>query len=495
MPRRPNVVLVITDQQRADTMPGESPVEAHTPHLAWLTERSAVFRNGFCATPICTPARGSILTGLSPQATGVVANYDLDPLTLSVPDDVQLVADYLRPSGYRCAYTGKWHLPTEDDRRGFRDFVTRLTQWDVASPESDDAVRFGRRVGKELGASYATYLQRGLGKDPTGGGATKLPLAFHPSTLQAQQAASFIRRAGQEEASFLLVYSCIEPHPLGMVFNISPCPFDRMYDPARMPLPATRRDPKAPLIARRRNYRGLKPTDDYTDDELRAMVAGYYGAVSYVDHLTGILLEALIETDQFDDTLFIFTSDHGEMLGDHRMLKKGPVMFEELIRVPFLIKPPTPSSTGRDVPHLASHLDLVPTILDYCGAPARDDLHGRDLRGLIEGDDTPVRQGAVVEYHSAHWGHPPTPLRCWRTSDWKYVETQGGDDELYDLRADPAETRNLANDPAAGKTLQRMRGELREELDRCGDPWPEIAVPEHAMPAKVGPWEDLAQGL
>ena len=492
--RRPNVLLFISDQQRADTMPGVTQVHAHTPHMAWLTETGVAFRNAFCTSPICTPARGSILSGLFPHTTGVVANYDVDPLTMTMRDDIPLIADHLRPEGYACAYVGKWHLPTGDDRRGFRDFVTRLNKMDVDSVESDDAIRFAKKIGVNIGRTYGKYLSDDKGDLPTGGGATKLPLAFHPSTLQAQQAAHFIRTQKDSDQPFLLTYSCIEPHPLGRQFNISPCPFDRMYDPAAMPLAETRRDPRAPHIVRNRNFGGLLPTDRYSDDELRAMIAGYYGAVSYTDHLLGIILEALIDSDQLEDTLVIFTSDHGEMLGHHRMLKKGPVMFEDMINVPLVIRSPGETRDGMVIEDLVSHVDLLPTILSQCGIDGAEGLPGCDLTSVLDGGEAPARDGVAVEYHSSHWGQPPFPLRCWRTMDWKYVETVGGDNELYHLAEDPGETRNLIDDPSAASQRDRLRLELHAWLEASNDPWPEIAQPDIELPARVGEWAKLADG-
>ena len=492
-PKLPNVVLFVSDQQRADTMPGEAPIAAHTPHAAWLMERGTTFRNAFCTSPLCAPGRSSILTGLYPHATGVVANYDERPPKLSMKEGVKVLADRLRPEGYACAYTGKWHLPTGDDRGGFLDCVARVGKWDVDSPESDDAIRFGERVGVDMGTTYTDHLNTSPAPQPTDGRTTKMPLAFHPATLMAQKAAAFIRRMETADKPFALVHSCIEPHPLGRVSRISPCPFDRMYDPADMPLPATLRQADAPLIARRRNMPGLLPTDEYGDEWIQDYIAGYYGAVSYVDHLLGILLLALIDTGQFDNTLVIFTSDHGEMLGDHRMLKKGPIMFEEMIRVPMIVKCPGPSR-ARETRRLISHVDLVPTILDYCQIPTNEELHGSSIRGLIEGDATPVRDGVPVQYHSRHWGEPPVPLRCWRTEDWKYVETIDGDDELYGLRSDPAETRNLMADPGATSTVESMRAELYAGLKAIDDPWPEMAMPPVIHDWQPGPWDRLAQG-
>ena len=489
----PNVLLFISDQQRADTMPGETRVYAHTPHLTWLTERSTAFRRAFCTSPLCAPARSSILSGLYPHTTGVYANYKLNPKTLEMTDGIELIADRLSPSDYACGYVGKWHLPTGDDRRGFRDFVRRMNVFDTDSVASDDAQRFVRRLGLEIENFYPRYLSDSPSN--TGGRSTKLPLAFHHATLMAQAATHFIRSRESKRKPFLLTYSCVEPHPMGMNYFTAPCPFDRMYDPDDMYLPVTLRDAGAPAILRQRNYSGLKPTDGFSDDEIRKMIAGYYGSVSYVDHLLGILLEALITTDQLDDTLVIFTSDHGEMLGDHRALKKGPLMFEEMIRIPLLIKPPAGPEDSRVINELVSHVDLVPTILDYCGVNESGSLHGQSLKPMIEGGVSAVRTGIAAEYHSVHWGEPAYPLRCWRTEEWKHVETIDGDDELYHISEDPLEIRNLAGRPAYADVQASMKAALHDWFSETGDPWPAIPLAENRIKVRPGEWDRLAKEL
>lgn len=489
MAHQPNILLVITDQQRADTMPGEAPEVLHTPHLHWLAERGTMFRNAYCTSPICTPARGSILTGQYPHTTGVVANYLPGSTDMPLPEDVPVLADYLKTAGYACGYSGKWHLPTGNDRRGFTDLTERYTHWDVDDETSDEAIAFGRRLGVEMGPSYTTYLNPQAPEGPQTGGATKLPLAFHPATMMATRAASFIRRMANDPRPFCLVYSCIEPHALGTIYNISPCPFDRMYDPQDMPLPDSRRDPLAPQVVRQRNYKGLLPTDPYTDDDLQCLTAGYFGAVSYTDHLLGILLEALLSTDQFDDTLVIFTSDHGEMMGHHRMLKKGPVMFDDLVRIPLLIKEPG-QQQAQEQEGLVSHVDLVPTALSFAGVSVPDELPGQNLRDAIGGASQ--HQGIPMEYHSVKWGYTDWPLRAWRTMDWKYVEGLHGDCELYDLRNDPGERRNLAADPAYAKVLHEQRQNLRAWADATNDPWPDVPWSSSLHPQEAGPWEELA---
>lgn len=505
---RPNIVLFISDQQRADTLPGSSLLKVRAPHIAWLSQRGAQFDRAFCTVPLCTPARASILSGLYPHQSGIVSNYLVSQRQQEFPRDVKLIADYLRPAGYRCAYTGKWHLPTGSDRRGFKDFITRLGVHDVDGEEDDDAIRFAGRVGLEVSGDYASYLtshKRRIGNpdDPVCGRTTKLPLAFHHSTLQAQQAAHFIRSMQDKDEPFLLVHSCIEPHPMSTNYNIVPCPFDKMYDPREMYLPATCREARAPFVLRKRNFgNNLTPTDYYTDDQIRAIIAGYYAAVSYVDYLLGIILEALLSTDQFDETLVIFVSDHGEMLGDHRMLRKGPVMFEEMIRIPLVIKPPQPAGNDSErtakaftTRQLVSQVDLVPTILDYCGQDLPTDLPGCNLSPLLAGKDQPAREGLAVEYYGRFPEGVQNPLRAWRTQSWKYVETIGGDDELYNLEKDPGEEHNLVDSPEASPARDKMKKDLYSWVRASGDPWPNVDIPADLPLGKPGPWAELAKKM
>ena len=492
---RPNVVLFISDQQRADTMPGVRRARGvRTPHLEWLADRGTLFRDAFCVTPMCSPARASLLSGYYPHSTGMVSNHQERPISdeLHLSPDVRVLGDHLGAAGYACAYTGKWHLGTGADRRGFRDFTTHSGDYDVNGPEQNEILQFTRQVDTEIGG-------KALGYDPdpadydrkTQVGASLLPLAWHPSTQDAYRAADYIRgRAGQRDP-FCLVYSCHEPHPP----FVSPRPFDRMYDRLReeMPLPETRRSEDGPRLLRHRADWQLRPAAGFSDDDLRAMWAAYYGAVSYVDHLVGILLAALVGSDQMENTLFMYTSDHGEMLGAHGLTHKGALLYDDLANIPFLVTPPGGLRRPNETRRVVSHVDVVPTVLNWCGVGAPADVQGVDLRALItaENDTAPHQDGGVaLEYHSSNWGERPAPLRGWRTEEWKYVETIGGDDELYDLSTDPLEQHNLAGDPASTAALERMKAQLHVWMSRTQDDWPDVPIPGREVPKQPGgPWE------
>ena len=269
-------------------------------------ESSTYFDRAYCTTPMCSPARSSILTGLYPHATGMVANYQERPISneIQMYPGVEVLADYLKPLDYVCAYTGKWHLGTGSDRRSFTDFVTRagIHDYDVGRPEQNDMLQFAGKIGVEIGGKLkGSDVDRSDYDERTKVGSSLLPMAFHRSMRDAALAANFIRGQNKERP-FALVYSCYEPHPP----FACPRPFDRMYDPRKMELPKTGRSDTGASVLRDRSDWQLQSAAEFSDDDLRRMWAGYCGAVSYVDHLVGTILEALIDTSQLDDTLFDF---------------------------------------------------------------------------------------------------------------------------------------------------------------------------------------------
>ncbi|MHC4874618.1 MAG: sulfatase-like hydrolase/transferase, partial [Planctomycetota bacterium] len=427
----------------------------------------------------------------------VCANYDHDEetgeFTLAMPEDSKLISDYLSDSNYNCAYVGKWHLPTGKERPGFNGFVKRFGLHDIDHPDEDDGSNFAKAMGLDLPdySSYAHFLNKEDPDHPTSGGATKLPLACHPTTVMCHEAEDYIRDMKDKDQPFFLTFSFIEPHPLGREYNISPCPYDRMYRPEDMHLPESRRQDNIVELMKGRNLPGLFPTDDLSDEDLQKMIAGYYGAVSYTDHLLGTLIQALVATDQFEDTLIIFTSDHGEMLGDHRMLKKGPVMFDEMIKVPLIIKPPASKDQNHISKEFVSGIDILPTILDYAGIEPDDSLPGMSLKKAAEGSKYTTRSGMAVEYHSSHIYTRMYPMRTWRTEEWKYTEAIGSDDELYDLKNDPNETNNLAGNPDFAEKESSLKAEFYEYLKTTSDPWPDIEMVEEKVDIGQGKWDKM----
>jgi len=272
---------------------------------------------------------------------------------------------------------------------------------------------------------------------------------------------------------FCFVYSCHEPHPAFVV----PEPFFSLHKPEDIVLPDNFKDPSGDSWARRGGWQ-LKLTSEFSEEDLRRMWAAYLGAVSFVDHLTGRIMAALRQCDVWNDTIVIFTSDHGEMLGSHDLLFKGSSLCEELLKVPFIIKAPQIKESGRFCDSLISQVDIVPTLLDLCGIETQSAFEGQSFAHNLSGGDGRDRLGVPAEFHSSNWTDPIVPLRMWRTQDWKYIEAAAGDNELYDLQADPGECNNLYNNPEYGEQVKIMREALHKWLAESGDKFPDVIMPE-----------------
>ena len=288
------------------------------------------------------------------------------------------------------------------------------------------------------------------------------------------RATSWVRAQATAPDPFLLVYSCKEPHP---PFG-APDPFHEMYAPEEVPPPATRHDPAGPRLQELRRDPYLQAQIlGLSDDQHRRVQAAYRGSVSYVDHLVGRLVTTLIDTDQWQNTLFIYTSDHGEMLGHHGIFGQFAVLYEDVTRIPLIVRPPGGLARGATTGRLVSHVDLVPTIVTWCGGDRDEMWQGEDAGEIVRGHDAEFHDGVVSEYHSAGWTDPLYPMRAWVTDRWKYVETLDDTGELYDLNADREELHNLIKDPAHDGDLRRVRAEFDAWKRRSDDAWPEVVQP------------------
>lgn len=474
--RPPNVVLFISDQQRWDTIAAGGVPDIQTPHLDWLAGDGVLFRRAYCAFPICGPSRMAMLSGLYPHTNGMVANQQMRPGCdlMRYPEGVRNLGNYLGDLGYRMGYAGKWHLGSGAGRPGFDDLWTGGADYDVDHEGQNQILRLSRQIGVDIKGK-----QTGIDPDPatfdpaTRVGKSLLPLAHFPSFVDMDYATTWVRGLASDDRPFGLVYSCHEPHP---PFT-SPEPFQSQYQPADMGVPATRGDPHGPAMVRRRSAEQLRIVDELDDDQMRAIRAGYWGATSYVDHLVGRLITALLESGKWDNTLFIFTSDHGEMLGHHDLLMKGAVMYEDLTRIPLIVRPPGGLGAMQTTDRVVSQVDLVPSILRMCGAEPADVLQGRDIGDLMRGEDREINAGVVCEFHSVNWTDPLVPLRMWVTEQWKYVASLDGTDELYDLVNDPAELTNLIDDPGHEDDLAAAKRGLERWLLETGDTWPDVVQP------------------
>jgi arylsulfatase A-like enzyme len=444
--RPPNLLFLITDQQRADTVQPGSP--CLTPNLEALARGGVRFDRCYAPNPICSPTRASLFTGLLPHSHGVTdVTHAVPAPAAELRPDLPLWSQALAKAGYRGGYFGKWHVERSDrlERFGFDEYEVDLRLVGVKEHRG----RLSPRVALSH-PGYRELLLAGVSDEP--------PEATREHYLFGR-GIDFIRdAAATPEQPWALVVSTEAPHDP----YIAPREQYRRYDPASLPKPASFGDPMAdkPSI-----YRRIRDTwRDLSWEEYAQATACYYALCSLIDDEVGRILAALRDTGQEQDTLVVFTSDHGDYLGAHGLMLKGVPAFEEAYRAPLIMNGPgLPEGLTVDSP--VSLLDLPRTLLSLLtGDPFP--CQGRDLAGYLQGREPAPEPEAFAEFHGQRLGY--TQRILWRDRV-KYVYNGFDFDELYDLAADPFELRNLAADRDHAPVLREMASRLWEIVRETGD--------------------------
>jgi len=408
----PNILIVLCDQLGARWLPLHGHPIVTAPHLDRFAIESTVFQRAITTSPVCTPYRGCLLSGRYPSQTGLLENGG------AYPASVKSIADYLNERGYASHYVGKWHLsgpPQQnrwappDKRAGFRNFIG----W-----ESHHVDHFGGLIWED---------------DPE----DPVEMKGHETDALTDIALAQLSKAASAPVPFLLMLSYQAPHP--------PC-----SPPERYRAPYERRDllrePNAEASAW---FKMDSWNADYDIETFRQL---YFGEISHLDAAFGRLLTALDETGLRENTLVIFTSDHGEMAGARGLFGKG-LMYEEALHVPLIIRAPGQSS-GLRTDFTATTVDLLPTILDYAGCAPQENAAGISLRPYIEGKTSAKGRVAISEYRNF----------CATTRNWKLF-TRGRSLEpaaLYNIADDPYEMINLIDDPACADLQFYLSRELEK---------------------------------
>jgi len=472
----PNILRICTDQQRFDTLGCYGNEFVRTPNLDRLAQGGVLFEHAFSQSPICTPSRACFLTGRYPRTTRARQNGQ------DIPPDEVLVTKLLSDAGYVCGLSGKLHLSTCNpqacpgtERRiedGYDNFY-----WSHHPRPDWPTSGYGQWLN-EKGVDYQTEPHEGCKYTQAG-----MPAEHHQTTWCAQKAIHFIEANAAFDRPWLFSYNCFDPHN----------PFDPPAEYLErylsfideIPLPnyvegELDGKPSFQQPEGRRNYSqgsNLDP-DEMTDGDHRLIRAAYFAMVDLIDAQVGRILEALERTDQLSNTLIIFTSDHGEMLGDHNLYLKGPYFYEPAVRVPLIISLPGAVGPGRRSRALVELGDLAPTVLDAAGLPRHPGMQTRSLWPLLKGEselDT-HRQDVYCEYYSGmppRGGIPGAYATMLRTARHKMVAIHGHElGELYDLENDQTETRNLWDDPASQGLKLEMLKRLADRMAWTVDPLP-----------------------
>lgn len=458
--QRPNILLLFTDQQRYDALGAMGNPHIRTPNLDELASRGALFSKTYCNSPVCMPSRQSMMTGRYPAETGCTANG------IEMRDDMPTLAHMLAEHGYHTANFGKLH---------FTNHATR----DHSAPHP----HFGfdeLELSDEPGCYDDAYIQWVTDHDPDAVEACRCapppavsqtsdrpPRALHHpyvfegpehlthSAFVADRTIEFIKRRKTNAEPFFAVAGFYAPHcPLN-----PPKWFVRMYDPDTLP---------APVMNEGENILGL------TTEQWRRVKQFYYALISHVDDQVGKILKALDDAGLRERTVVIFTSDHGEHLGDHGLVAKGPPGYEPVLRVPLIVDDPgTPGGIVRN--ELIELVDVAPTILDCAEVPVPDGLSGRSLRPLLTQSPHMQWRESIYSEHREPGGKS---WKMMRTHRYKYAVCSDGQELLFDLDEDPHELNNRAGNDEDEALAGRMRRML---IDR----WINTeAPPRH----KTGPY-------
>jgi len=459
---RPNVLFILTDDQRWDLMGCAGHPIVRTPNMDRIAAEGARFTNAFVTTSLCSPSRASFLTGLYAHCHGVRRNDQMD-LSADTPTFPRL----LQAAGYDTAFIGKWHMaPTADPRPGFDYWLSFVGQGEYKDPDLN-----------ENGTSFKA--------------------SGYMTDLLTDYAVRWLRRPRTRPFCMILSHKAIHG------------PFQPaqrhagLYADARMPKPPNFDDTfegkpewlRASMIRGGRRAEWLANRDKPVPPAIPPVPwqernegrLNYMRTLAAVDEGIGRVLGALEEAGVLDDTVVIFAGDNGFFLGEHRRGDKR-LIYEESIRIPLLMRYPRLAKPGALVEGMALNLDVAPTVLDLAGAEAPSAVQGRSLRPLLEGSAGSWRTSFLYEYFQEGWlPGIPTMLGV-RTDRWKYVRYPEIEDldELYDLSADPHELRNLAADPDSRQHLEAMRAELERLLEETG--YGEEHRPKVVRPAEMVLW-------
>ncbi len=449
MPDRPNVLWYVTDQQRFDTIGALGNDLVRTPTIDELVHSGTAFTHAYCQSPICTPSRASFMTGMYPSRVHNCRNGNAD-----WPNHPPLISKSIADAGYDCGLVGKFHLQSSGRR---------------TEPRLDDGYRFWKfshapRDDWPTGHDYADWVRaRGGDLDALRAHPDRVPTEFHQVTWATDRSIEFVDADRPADQPWFLTVNVYDPHPP----FVPPKAYADRFDPADMPGPHFRESDLATQQSLAAvDFQTLAKHPDEFDG--RRVQALYYAMIEQLDDQLARLLRHLDETGQRENTVVVFTSDHGESLGDHGLLYKGCRFYEGLVRVPLIFSGPG-VQPGKRSDALVELTDLSSTLLETCGVEPHAGVQGSSLLPILGGDASPDEHRDFVrsEYFDALDAHfcetagdgegDHTFATMYRDRRWKVVVYHGhGLGELYDLEADPHEFVNLWDDPAHADTRARL---------------------------------------
>lgn len=419
--KRPNILFILPDQLRAQALGCMGNPDVKTPNIDRLAAEGLLFKQTFANTPVCCPARANLLTGKYAHKNGMVAN------DLRLREAESTLAEMLKQAGYRTGFIGKWHLDGGKREPGF-------------VPPGE------RRQGFDFWAAHECshrHFDNHYFRDE----ATPIKLGKYEAEGWTDIAVEFLRAQASQAQPFFLMLQMGPPHDPYK----APPQYEALYDARKLTM--------------RPNW------VEGTRMGSRQDIASYYAQITAVDEQVGRLVQTLKDLKLDEDTIIVFTSDHGDMLGSQGMrLKRKP--WEESIRVPGIVRYPRRVPAGQQTDAMLTHVDFAPTLLSLCGLKPTPRMQGNDLSRLMLGQTRTAPDSAYLQIFGPFDGDETTGgWRGVRTQRYLYARHRDKPWVLYDLANDPFEQKNLADDPASARLRAEMEQKLNAWMQRTGDSW------------------------
>lgn len=454
----PNILLILTDQQRFDSLSCTGCNVIDTPNLDRLAQEGMLFENCICSSPVCTPSRASLWTGKDLLAHGVYRLYDdLDEHEILFPE-------LLRRRKYRTGLFGKLHVSSlhkEAWKRHPNDGFDVYEWCNEACLYMDSPLHGYRKWLEKRDPAFCRLLMREQRK------LKHIPAELHFTRWAAEKTVEFISE--NIDRLWFACMSVFDPHN---PYDCGPRDYFDAIDENRIPDPIPAAESGRPVAHLREAREGyLGDINNFSNEDIRKMRRGYYSSLKFLDDEVGRVLRLLEKTGQLDHTLIIFSSDHGDMLGDHGLLVKGNFFFDACVRVPLLLRLPGRFEGGRRITENVQNFDIAPTILSAAGYSAME------LAELMPGardlaDENVFRDYVICRYRntgirsgSRYWSAPEMHGTMIRDNRWKLCDYPlAGEGELYDLENDPQEFDNLWKKPEFRKIRQRLQSALQQQV-------------------------------
>ncbi len=442
---RPNFLFIMTDTQATNMVGCYSGKPLNTNHIDALAEEGIRFNSAYTCTPVCTPARAGLFTGIYANQSGPWTN------NVAPGKNISTMGRYFKDAGYQTCYIGKWHLDGHDY------FGTGICppEWDA------DYWYDGANYLEELSEQEIGLWRNGLNtlEDLR---ENNIDETFTWAHRISDRALDYLGRPERQDDPFLLVLSYDEPH------HPFTCPPEYLekYQDFYYDLGDKGRDNLENKPEHHRLWSRAMPAPVGEDGLYHHPL--YFACNDFVDDEIGRVIAALTP-EQRANTWVIYTSDHGEMMGAHKLISKGAAMYDDITRIPLIFRPPQGKAGPRQEDAPVSHIDILPTMMALAGIEQPEILPGGNLL------EASLERGVMVEFNRYEIEHDSfggfIPVRCWVTDRFKLVLNLFSSDELYDRHGDPQEMHNLIDDPRYAEQRNQLHDALLDYMDRIRDPF------------------------